>query len=358
MKIDAIDLFCGAGGLSYGLQKSGIAVRAGIDLDPACEYAYTANIKKSKFLGKDVRELTSDEASSFYRANTLKLMAGCAPCQPFSTLRNGLDKKKSDKWPLLNEFSRLVRETKPDLVTMENVPALKGETVFLDFVKTLKASGYHTEYRVIDASDYGIPQRRKRLVVLASKLGPIRLLSPEELGCKKSTVFEAIGDLPPIKSGDTHPKDPLHKARSLSPLNLERIKSSKPGGTWKDWPERLISPCHKSEKGDSYRSVYARMEWNKAAPTMTTQCYNFGSGRFGHPTQDRAISLREAAILQSFPRDYAFVPEGVEADFTNIGRLIGNAVPVDLGYAIGASFIAHTKTQATKGRAKSGKAQL
>lgn len=357
MKIDAVDLFCGAGGLSYGLQKAGLTVRAGIDLDPACTYAYSSNIKKAKFFERDIKTVEGDELTSLYRVRSMKLLAGCAPCQPFSTLRNGTDKKKSDKWPLLNEFARLVKEVSPDFVTMENVPALKGETVFSDFMETLKDAGYHAEAKVVDAAEYGVPQRRKRLVVMASRLGPISLLSPKELGCKIISVKDAIGDMPSIQSGETYRNDPLHKARSLSPLNLRRIKASKAGGTWKDWPEELVSPCHKKAAGDTYRSVYARMEWTKPAPTMTTQCYNFGSGRFGHPVQNRAISLREAAVLQSFPRDYEFVPHGVEADFSNIGRLIGNAVPVDLGYAIGASFLAHEK-KFNKRSKRDGKAQL
>ncbi len=343
MNIDAVDLFCGAGGLSYGIQRAGIDIRAGIDLDPACDYPYTANIRDSLFILKDISTLQADEVSKFYRQNSLKLLAGCAPCQPFSTLRNGHDRKKSDKWPLLNEFGRLVKSIRPDFVTMENVPALKGQDIFDNFIETLTEAEYFISAKIVDAADYGVPQRRKRLVLLASRRGPIRLLSPEELGCSRKTVADAIANLPPLNAGEMDSLDSLHKVRSLSEMNLARIRASKPGGSWKDWPSHLVSPCHTRLKGETFKSVYARMEWQKPAPTITTQSSNFGTGRFGHPEQDRGISLREAAILQSFPREYKFVPEGGTVEFSKLGRLIGNAVPVDLGYAIGASIMLHAK---------------
>lgn len=343
VKIDAVDLFCGAGGLSYGLQNSGIDVRAGVDLDPACEYPYKANLEGAKFIHEDITKVSAEDITALYRKHSLKLLAGCAPCQPFSTLRNGHDSKKSDKWPLLNEFGRLVEAIRPDFVTMENVPALKGQEVFDDFCKTLERLEYHVTVRVVDAATYGLPQRRKRLVLLASQKGTIRLLSPEELGIKPRTVKDAIGTLPAVESGEVHKDDPLHKAPKLTQINLDRIRASKPGGTWLDWPKSLRSACHTKPEGESYKSVYARMEWGKPAPTITTQSFNFGTGRFGHPEQDRAITLREAAILQSFPRRYKFVDNGKPVNFRTLGRLIGNAVPVDLGYAIGASIKLHAK---------------
>lgn len=133
----------------------------------------------------------------------------------------------------------------------------------------------------------------------------------------------------------------MHVTSTLSNTNLKRIKASTPGGTWRDWPKHLVAECHKAASGRTYPGVYGRMEWDKPAPTMTTQCYGFGNGRFGHPEQDRAISLREAAILQSFPRSYAFVPSDGDVNFKVLGRLIGNAVPVDLGRAIARSITQH-----------------
>ena len=343
MTIDAVDLFCGAGGLSYGLQKTGICIRGGIDFDPHCETPYQKNINGAKFFLEDITRTDAKKVANLYRKKSLKLLAGCAPCQPFSTLRNGTNKSKSDKWPLLNEFSRIVSQVKPDFVTMENVPQLKKESIFLDFTATLKLLGYHVSFQVVDAAEYGVPQRRRRLVLIASLHGPIRLLSPEEIGIQKRTVRDAIGKLPPIKAGETDAKDALHKARALTPINLERIKASRPGGSWEEWPEDLKLACHKKSSGSTFKSVYGRMLWDQPSGTITTQSTNIGTGRFGHPEQNRALSLREIAILQSFPEDYVFASGAKEIEFTPIGRLIGNAVPVDLGYAIGVSINQHAK---------------
>ena len=343
MRIEAVDLFCGAGGLSYGLEKAKIKVKAGIDFEPSCAYPFEKNIKKAKFFQHDIGQLDSEVVAEQYSTGSIRLLAGCAPCQPFSTLRNGIDRKGSDKWPLLNHFARLIKSVQPELVTMENVPTLQSQSIFDDFVQTLKDEKYEVSFGIVDASDYGVPQRRKRLVLLASKLGEIKLLSPQELGIKKKTVREAISGLPKIEAGQFSASDPLHKSRLMSPINLQRIQISKPGGTWRDWPESLRAPCHQKESGATFSSVYARMEWDKPSPTITTQSTNFGTGRFGHPEQDRALSLREMAILQSFPADYEFIGNNSVIGFSTIGKLIGNAVPVDLGFAIGRTFQQHVK---------------
>ena len=201
MNIEAVDLFCGAGGLSYGLIKAGINVKAGIDFEPMCAFPFEENVANARFIQDDISQVSSQTISLEYSYNSIKLLAGCAPCQPFSTLRNGTIRESSDKWPLLNHFSRIIKEIKPDLVTMENVPTLRTEAIFDSFVKTLKCEGYEIFYQVINAADYGVAQRRKRLVLLASKFGAIRLLSPVELGIKPITVFDAISSLPHIKAG-------------------------------------------------------------------------------------------------------------------------------------------------------------
>ena len=158
---------------------------------------------------------------------------------------------------------------------------------------------------------------------------------------KTGALIRAAVRLGALSAGEAAPRDKLHVSSTLSEKNLKRIKVSKPGGTWRDWPEHLVADCHRAESGRTYPGVYGRMEWDKPAPTMTTQCYGFGNGRFGHPEQDRAITLREAAIIQSFPRDYAFIPDDGEVSFKVLGRLIGNAVPVDLGRAIARSINSH-----------------
>lgn len=340
-----VDLFCGAGGLTHGFFLEGIPVVAGIDLDPACRFPYEAN-NRALFVERDISRLTIGEFRNLFGDAETKILAGCAPCQPFSTYAQRYSIDGNDgKWGLLYEFARLAQGTMPDVVTMENVPTVAKHEVFHDFVDTLKRIGYFVWFGVVDSSKYGVPQMRRRMVLLASKHGEINMIEPTHKQAK--TVRQAIGHLRPLDAGQSAPRDKLHVASTLSPKNLQRIKASRPGGTWRDWPEHLVADCHKAKSGKTYPGVYGRMEWDKPAPTMTTQCYGFGNGRFGHPEQNRAITLREAAILQSFPRDYAFIPNDAEVSFTSLGRLIGNAVPVELGRAIAKSISLHlTATKA------------
>lgn len=337
-KIRCVDLFCGAGGLTHGFVLEGLDVVAGIDLDAACRYPYEAN-NDALFLEKDVAKLTAKEITSFFGDASVKILAGCAPCQPFSTYAQRYDERRDHKWGLLNEFARLAKSTKPDIITMENVPKLANHPVFLDFVNTLQRLKYYTWFNVVDSSHYGVPQTRKRLVLLASIHGKIELVPPTSP--KPRTVKQAIGRLRRLDAGDSAPRDPLHTTATLSDLNMKRIKASKPGGTWRDWPAQLVADCHNRSSGKTFPGVYGRMEWEKPSPTMTTQCYGFGNGRFGHPDQDRAISLREAAILQSFPRNYKFVETKQDVQFKTLGRLIGNAVPVELARAVAISIKQH-----------------
>lgn len=343
-KITCVDLFCGAGGLTHGMIQGGIDVTAGIDTDSTCRFPYEENNDGARFIEKDITDIRSKEIEGLFKKDSIRVLAGCAPCQPFSTYSQRYDNERDGKWALLNEFDRIVRDTKPEIVTMENVPAILKHRVFEDFVTTLKRRRYHVWYDVVDCSAYGVPQSRKRTVLLASKHGPITLI--EKTHKKPKTVKQAIGRLRSIEAGEQSPRDKMHRAATLSPINLKRIRASKPGGTWRDWPKHLVAECHKRDGGRSFPSVYGRMEWDKVAPTMTTQCYGFGNGRFGHPEQDRAISLREAAILQGFPRNYKFIPPEQEAECRNLGRLIGNAVPVDLGRVIAQSIVKHVQEYA------------
>jgi len=336
--ISAVDLFCGAGGLTHGLIKANINVIAGVDIEEACRFAYESNNQGAKFLAKDVADLSSKEIISLYPKNDIKLLAGCAPCQPFSRYSGGRDVKKDKKWPLLYQFARLIKEVNPELVTMENVPDVTKHEVYHDFVNDLVAQGYNIWAGKVFCPDYGVPQRRKRHVLLASRIGRVEMIKPSHKPEKYKTVEDVISKLPPIEAGGQDERDPLHKCASLSAINLERISYSKPGGTWKDWPKELIAECHRKESGKTYSGVYARMKWTEPSPTMTTQCFGFGNGRFGHPEQNRAISLREAAIFQTFPKNYHFVPKGQQFKMTEVGKMIGNAVPVNLGKAIGRSF--------------------
>jgi len=174
---------------------------------------------------------------------------------------------------------------------------------------------------------------------MASRLGKVEILPPNFFENSTVTVRQAISHLPALAAGGSDPNDPLHTASSLSELNLCRIKASRPGGTWRDWNTVLVAQCHRKKSGQTYPSVYGRMEWDAPSPTMTTQCFGYGNGRFGHPEQNRAISLREAAILQTFPENYCFLAPGERVSFSKLGRFIGNAVPVRIGEIIAKSLL-------------------
>ncbi len=338
-RIAAIDLFCGVGGLTHGMVKAGIPVVAGIDLDPACKFPFEAN-NKAKFIHADVANVTSDDLLRAYPKNAARVLVGCAPCQPFSRYSRGQERRE-EKWGLLGHFSRLVDDVRPAVVSMENVPELARHSVFLEFVRMLKSFDYKVSHTNVFCPDYGIPQQRTRLVLFASLNGTLSLLPSTHRPNKYRTVKQAISKLPALSCGDINPKDPLHRASQLSSLNLKRMRASRPGGCWRDWPKHLIAECHQAETGKTYPSVYGRMEWDSPAPTITTQFFGFGNGRFGHPEQDRAISLREGSILQSFPRSYRFCSKAEDVSFSVLGRLIGNAVPVRLGEIIGKTILKH-----------------
>lgn len=352
MTIKAVDLFCGVGGLTYGLQKAGIPVVAGIDIDDSCEYAYTHN-NHTHFINKSIDVVTGKEVRALLRGADVKVLVGCAPCQPFSSHQK--DKKHRSKhkdWKLLYQFSRLVKEVKPHIVSMENVPELEKEKVFLDFVNTLKEGNYVVNYDVVNVADYGVPQRRKRLILLASRRKEINIPTPTHN--QYITVRDAIGNLPIVKAGEKDKTDALHIAPALSDLNLQRIRKSVPGGTWRDWPDELKLKCHQSKTGQTYASVYGRMRWDDLSPTITTQFIGYGTGRFGHPDQDRALTLREGAILQSFPPEYQFVSPENPVQIRKIARHIGNAVPPRLGEVIGLSIISSLPKKRKKAMDKNG----
>jgi DNA (cytosine-5)-methyltransferase 1 len=341
--ITCIDLFCGLGGLTHGLIRNGVRVRAGIDIDEQCRYPYEEN-NDAQFIQENVSNLDGNTLRNLWGDCGYTLLAGCAPCQPFSSYsrkaRKTPETSQDSRWALVADFGRLIEEATPDFVTMENVPQLVAHRVFKEFLCSLKA--YHVWYDVIECARYGVPQTRKRLVLLASRLGPISLIAPtRSANGGRATVRAAIAHLPPLAAGCSDPHDKLHSACKLNPLNLQRIKASVPGGTWRDWPPELVSHCHRKASGDTYPSVYGRMEWDAPAPTITTQCFGYGNGRFGHPQQDRAITLREAALLQTFPQSYRFLRCNERVCFYILGRLIGNAVPVRIGEIVAESIFNH-----------------
>lgn len=342
MQVVAVDLFCGIGGLTYGLKLAGVNVVAGIDIDTSCKFAYEVN-NKAKFICRDINKLTAKEIDSFYPTHAVKVLVGCAPCQPFSrySIKYRKNGQVDEKWRLLYYFKKLISKCLPDIISMENVPSLRHEKVFKDFVTNLKRLNYNVSYKVVFCPDYGVPQNRSRLVLLASRFGEIKLIPPLYNKENYVTVRDAIGNLPHIRAGQICKTDSLHRASSLSQLNINRIKQSIPGGSWKNWDNELKLSCHRKTTGETYGSVYGRMEWDKPSPTITTQFYGYGNGRFGHPSQNRAISIREGALLQSFPKNYIFTDDSHPTTKHELGIHIGNAVPVELGRAIGVSIINH-----------------
>lgn len=345
-----VDLFCGIGGLTHGFKTEGFIVSAGVDFDNTCSYAYRTNNNDAKFLHKDVTKLTSKKLNGLFPRNKRKILVGCAPCQPFSIFNyknnNNAEKQaKDEKWKLLYSFADLIEATQPEIVSMENVPQLRnfnGGGVFNDFVELLEKNRYKVSFGVYNAQDYGVPQRRKRLILLASKHSKFELIPPTHKD-NYLTVHQAIGHLPEIKDGEHSEDDFLHYARKLTEINKKRIKATAEGGGWQDWDKSLLLECHKKESGLMYKSVYGRMSWDDVAPTITTYCIGLNNGRFGHPEQDRAISLREAAILQSFPEDYDLIDTKAMFNIQVLARQIGNAVPVGLGQAIAKSIKKHIR---------------
>lgn len=351
MKVGVVDLFCGVGGLSYGLKMADFNVLAGYDIDSSCKYAYETNVK-ANFINKNIKETTAHEIKECFdkSKSSIKILVGCAPCQTFSQYtqqsRQKLNNKYDEKWTLLNEFLRIAMEVQPQIISVENVPNLQKYPIFDNFIKELENNKYKVKFSVVFCPDYGIPQNRKRLVLLASKLGKIDIIDKITYHSKNASVRNAIGNLPKIKAGEQCKSDKLHIARSLTPINVKRIKATpKNGGSWKDWDQSLILNCHKKDKGKTYSSVYGRMKWDEPSPTMTTFCTGIGNGRFGHPEQDRAISLREASLLQTFPMDYDFIEDkNAPVKIGIISRHIGNAVPPKLGEVIGRSIKKHLES--------------
>lgn len=332
----AFDFFCGAGGLTRGLIDAGIEVIAGYDSDERCRATYEHNNPATTFVHEDIRSVSS--ADILLRMQSLEtgnnvLFAACAPCQPFSSHRKRHTKSQNPR--LLNAFSRLVESVQPAFVLMENVPGMakvQGFSTYKRFLKTLSSNGYKYDSQVLDAKHFGVPQNRRRLVLLASKKGRITLPTPIFGKNLRPfvTVRETIRRFPRINAGETHPEVPNHVAASVSPLNLVRLRNTPhDGGDRRAWPKSIWLKCHKGAYS-GHPDVYGRLYWDRPAPTLTGHCNSLSNGRYGHPDQDRAISLREAASLQSFPGDYVFFGAN-----NHIAMQIGNAVPVRLAQRLG-----------------------
>jgi len=331
----AIDFCCGAGGLTRGLLDAGIQVLAGIDVDAACRITYEVNNCPAVFLHKDIRAIAPAEIREVLGSRQTRdvLFACCAPCQPFSSQRKS--SVRGADATLLGAFGRLVACVKPGQILVENVPGLarvKGFSTYRRFLALLKDCGYSYVSGVVNARHYGVPQSRPRLILIA--MHGIKPTIPERI-CGRvllpfATVRDAIAHLPPIKAGEAHPLIPNHMAAHVSPLNLERLKHTPhDGGDRRAWPRRLWLDCHRNGY-HGHSDVYGRMAWDAPSPALTGRCRSISNGRYGHPEQDRAISLREAAALQTFDDDYFFY-----GSKCHIAMQIGNAVPVRLAEMLG-----------------------
>jgi DNA (cytosine-5)-methyltransferase 1 len=325
-KFSSIDLFAGAGGLSYGLTTEGFKVTVAVEIDPISATSYKLNHQATKVLVEDIRNIRGPQLLK--EAGTIKgeldLLTGCPPCQGFSSLRTKRRKQNVEdpRNNLILEILRLVRSTRPRALIVENVPGLTNDNRFTEFRQGLAKSGYQSDYSIINASDFGIPQRRKRLVLIAFRGKKVPSAWASYRG-ELRTVRDTIGSLEAAgKSGDMLHDIPENRTPSM----MERIRATpKDGGSRRDLPEELQCACHLRENG--YFDVYGRMSWDKVSPTITSGCINPSKGRFLHPEEDRAITLREAALLQTFPQNYQFC---IERGKDHVARQIGNAFPPDL----------------------------
>jgi DNA (cytosine-5)-methyltransferase 1 len=339
--IKVFDFFSGCGGTSCGFQQAGLDIVLGLDFDKDAAQTYRINFPNSAFIEEDIRALHVDTLEPWMldRSSPV-LFCGCAPCQPFSKQnrqRSRIDPRKN----LLSEFGRFVERWLPDYVFVENVPGMqrvKGDKGPLaKFKSQLKKLGYQFDVKVLPALWFGVPQTRERLVLLASRGAGIDLPSATHGPGKMpyATVKDWIWGLRPISAGETDADDPSHRAALLSPLNLARIASTPEGGGREHWPNHLILDCHREHKG--HTDVYGRLAWDRPAAGLTTRCISYSNGRFGHPEQDRAISVREAACLQTFPENFVF-----EGNLNSKARQIGNAVPPLMARSVGYAIVHHS----------------
>lgn len=341
-QVAALDFFSGCGGTSAGLQAAGMRIAAGVDCDASAAATFKRNFPNADFIEQDVRALeVSALDAAADNAGAGLVLSACAPCQPYSTLRRQPSAGTPDR-SLLLRLLPFVDRLGPDAVVVENVPGMqkvKGASTFRRFVRALERQGYDVDWDVVDCRVYGVPQRRRRLVLLASRHGRLALPAPTHGPglAPFATVGQWIGDLPALEAGQVDADDPNHRAGALGPLNLQRIRHIRSGEGRESWPEHLWLDCHRRSKG--HEDVYGRLSLDDPAPVLTTKCTDITGGRFGHPIQDRALSVREAACLQTFPRDFAFV-----GGLKSTTRQVGNAVPVLLAQRLGEQILNHLHT--------------
>lgn len=348
MRYTCIDGFSGAGGLSLGLQRAGLEILYSFDNDPVSVATKRLNKKYFRHVSEtqgieDLLKTGSLPKKTGIEEGNIFLLAGGPPCQGFSIQRIGkaLDKRND----LILKYARLIESIRPMFFLMENVPGLlgsRGRAIFENFLSTVREAGYFPYHKILNTEDFGLPQRRRRVFVVGIRndLHRREFIFPSGAH-KRMTVRDAIGDLPvPPDDGSDFPGLTQHRKDRLSLLNLSRIRALKPGQGMEYLPKRLLSACHKAGADRiGHRNVYGRMSWDDVSPTITARFDSFTRGQFGHPIQDRSITLREGAILQTFPNDFLFV--GTKVD---VARQIGNAVPPKMGEIMGKCILSYYRS--------------
>ena len=343
MAIKVFDFFSGCGGTSRGFKNSGMDIIFALDNDKDAAETFHNNFPETHFCNQSITDIKTSYLEPFVEAcgDSPLLFCGCAPCQPFT--KQNTSKPNSDKrTSLLDEFRRFVECYLPHYVFIENVPGMQKlrskKNPFHRFLKYLEENSFHTSFDIVYSQSYGVPQRRRRLVLIASRLAEIEF-PPEThgptTGREFATVRQSIIKYPAIEQGETHPVIPNHRAAALSPLNLRRIQATPEGGGRMNWPDDLVLECHKKQYR-GHTDVYGRMLWDEPSTGLTTRCISLSNGRFGHPVQDRAISVREAASLQTFPDNFIF-----SGTLSSMAKQIGNAVPVKLAEKFGQQINNH-----------------
>ncbi|MBO9498616.1 MAG: DNA cytosine methyltransferase [Novosphingobium sp.] len=347
MNVLAVDLFSGGGGLTVGLKSAGFTVHSAVEKDLHAAATYRVNHPEVKLIDKDIRDVSADDIRPGSDLS-LSLIAGCPPCQGFTSLTSKY-KRDDPRNSLIAEMERLVLAAQPAAVMMENVPGLvsKGREKFEEFVKRLRNAGYKVDWDILQVADYGTPQLRRRLVLLAGKEFRIGLpkATHSRTGSNDTTpwrkVSEVIKDLPPAETFTSRPllhdgaiASEWHRVRRLSSENLERLRWAKPGGNWMDIPEHHRPACHRG-KYRGFSNVYGRLAWDQTAPTMTGGCTTLSKGRFGHPSELRTISVYEAALFQEFPKDYRIATPFMD----KACDIIGNALPCGFAAAMARQVI-------------------
>ncbi len=343
-KLKAVDFFCSGGGMSFGMQQAGIEVLAGVDFDPDCKQTYEANIKGAKYILADVSKLKEEDLSKEIKIKKNDddlIMIGCSPCQYWTIIRTSKNKSEKSK-DLLHEFHRFIKYYNPGYVVVENVPGIlnkQKESGLNRFIDDLRKRGYAVHYEIVHLNEYGVPESRKRFSLIANRVTNKEIFPKP--GNSRPTVADFIGvknGFPKISDGHVDKTSFMHTTAGLSEANIQRLKlTPKDGGSRNSWANTNLQLKAYKKKGRniSFNDTYGRMAWDKPAPTITTKFFSISNGRFAHPNENRPISLREGASLQTFPKNYKFFGTSI----ASVARMIGNAVPPLYAKKLGSTII-------------------